>query len=1158
MKAVYAPSKFMFLKEQAMQAKGQTRGAIFLSRRPMRATVALGLLLFIVLAQPGLPQTTPPLKFGENFFVTGDYVVGGVGLRGLGDSTGFATGTINIPDANSVPATGVPAGADVVAAYLYWQTVESDQTISAGENGFFRGYPIEGVPLGNPNAPTSWSSGGCSGSSQGSKTMQVYRADVLSLLPVDSFGNVQPNNSYQVRLADSGSGGGGAPLTLGATLVILYRVVSPDFPLKSVVIYDGAFAPANGSTTMTQTMQGFYQAAASPIAKLTHIVGNGQDNKFQTVSLNGVPLLSPYGSLPSFPGYYNGSWDNPTWIVNNYGPAVSEDASWVAASVVPAASNSGCVSWGTIIFSTTVKDTETGGGDGLLDVWEQNHGYCDAAVNEGVCTTASPSWVALPESDATKKDVFVQMDYTCSVNPDGTCDPANSFLPPSTAQTMVIDAFAGPGPVPRIKLHLFPTNMIPEETCDDLSISPLLCSFPNQPGVVTWKGGFAFLKNQPLDPTDSSCQDPTSPTCARRFQHGKKDSYHYVIAARALGVADWGLIDGSLVSQPSCPLAQACVVVSGNTVTFATSTPHGLVVSNTAGNGRVTVADAITNPDLNGTFYVQSVPLTPCRDVNGVCEPTTFTIQIANAANATYTVSSDPDLGVASGQGGTGSGISELGGGDSLITLGLWNLQDLPADQVVRVQAGTFAHELGHSIALTHGGYFFDPQPPGSYVATIEPNCKPNFRSVMNYLFQVDLLDDGVLDYSRENLNPLDENSLPTGLTPPPFPYSFPNPAMTKWYTPDFPGAGTAATRYCDGTPFPLTTMYRVEGLANSITWSSPQAIPQDINFNGTTDTNLRGYSDWPNVDLRQVGATSSLSTVGAGSLSKGSLSKGSLSKGSLSKGSLSKGSLSKGSLSKGSLSKGTSSGNGELTRHAANSVTRPPKNLTASLTPPPRSIQLNWTAPNFGQIGAYKIYKGVDGSTPALYATVSGNPPPTSYPDPNVTCGPTYTYFVTAVLFGTNQESVPSNSVSLTACVPPYQFTGFYSPMATADPPNTGSYSGTFNKSKSITAKWTLKDSSGNLVTNVNVHTVRAIGPFLPNPDGTCRTTQTLPSTSTLLYSPTGGQKGNTTLRFSSTQFVLNWDTKVTPPSPTHGPCYVLEVGLDSGQVEKTGVKLQ
>src|SRR6516225_1003223 len=144
--------------------------------------------------QPGFSQATPPLSFENNYFVTGDYVVAGVGLRGLGVN-GFATKQFTMPDANSVPSTGVPPGADIVSGFLLWKTVEGSNTSYAGQNGFFRavfaggpatGYPITGIVLGNPNAPVSWSSGGCSGSSNGSKTMRTYRADVRAMLPISN------------------------------------------------------------------------------------------------------------------------------------------------------------------------------------------------------------------------------------------------------------------------------------------------------------------------------------------------------------------------------------------------------------------------------------------------------------------------------------------------------------------------------------------------------------------------------------------------------------------------------------------------------------------------------------------------------------------------------------------------------------------------------------------------------------------------------------------------------------------------------------------------------------------------------------------------------------------------------------------------------------
>src|SRR5260370_38026873 len=73
-------------------------------RRLMPAPIALGLVLVLVfgLAQSGSAQSDGPLSFGNNFFVTGDYVV--AGARGLSvnapAANGFATGTITIPDTN--------------------------------------------------------------------------------------------------------------------------------------------------------------------------------------------------------------------------------------------------------------------------------------------------------------------------------------------------------------------------------------------------------------------------------------------------------------------------------------------------------------------------------------------------------------------------------------------------------------------------------------------------------------------------------------------------------------------------------------------------------------------------------------------------------------------------------------------------------------------------------------------------------------------------------------------------------------------------------------------------------------------------------------------------------------------------------------------------
>jgi hypothetical protein len=71
-------------------------------------------------------------------------------------------------------------------------------------------------------------------------------------------------------------------------------------------------------------------------------------------------------------------------------------------------------------------------------------------------------------------------------------------------------------------------------------------------------------------------------------------------------------------------------------------------------------------------------------------------------------------------------------------------------------------HELGHTLTLAHGGTYYDQ----NNVASYEVNCKPNYLSVMSYLFQTRgfPLASGQLqptiDYSGHMLNPLSETAL--------------------------------------------------------------------------------------------------------------------------------------------------------------------------------------------------------------------------------------------------------------------------------------------------------------------------------------------------------------------------------------------------------------
>jgi hypothetical protein len=85
------------------------------ARRLMHAMVAIGITLTLFsIAPPGsaqnvtTPCTTTSLCLDNVYFITGDYLAGGVGLRGLGVN-GFATSTISILDKVQTQHTGVPS-----------------------------------------------------------------------------------------------------------------------------------------------------------------------------------------------------------------------------------------------------------------------------------------------------------------------------------------------------------------------------------------------------------------------------------------------------------------------------------------------------------------------------------------------------------------------------------------------------------------------------------------------------------------------------------------------------------------------------------------------------------------------------------------------------------------------------------------------------------------------------------------------------------------------------------------------------------------------------------------------------------------------------------------------------------------------------------------
>jgi len=121
------------------------------------------------------------------------------------------------------------------------------------------------------------------------------------------------------------------------------------------------------------------------------------------------------------------------------------------------------------------------------------------------------------------------------------------------------------------------------------------------------------------------------------------------------------------------------------------------------------------------------------------------------------------------------------------------------------------------------------------------------------------------------------------------------------------------------------------------------------------------------------------------------------------------------------------------------------------------------------------------------------------------------------------------------------YLFTGFFSPLVSAGTFSHPSNSGTGNLGHAIPIKWSLQDGAGNFLSNLNTTVLlEAIG----NPS--CSGAPT--GQATLLYSPTVGAKGGSTFRFSTNQFVFNWDTST---GVTSG-CYTIVLQLNDGSALK------
>ena len=279
-------------------------------RRLLVLAMALGLLAMPLASPvsaspppvPGTPGFAPPstapqamtaadaepLQPFRSLTVQGSYVAAGVGMRNRG------YGTITL--------SGIPAGAQVTAAYLFWDVL-ADTASADFAAGTLDSQPITGTLIGSDGNPC-W----------GNTANFAYRADVTSLVAGNGNGayalagfashlidGQDPWNDYDNT----------PPLLEGASLVAVYEDASA--AQTQVLLYDGATGDAR--RILTQTLSGF--TAATPVsARTTFIVADGQAVPQSPPTFDGTPLPAATlnGSDPQAgPAYsLNDLWDTRT------------------------------------------------------------------------------------------------------------------------------------------------------------------------------------------------------------------------------------------------------------------------------------------------------------------------------------------------------------------------------------------------------------------------------------------------------------------------------------------------------------------------------------------------------------------------------------------------------------------------------------------------------------------------------------------------------------------------------------------------------------------------------------------------------------------------------------------------------------------------------
>ena len=360
----------------------------------------------------GVTQTLAPID------VHGGYVAAGTGMRNRGYG--------------SIHLAGIPGGASVVRAYLYWTVTGTSATPGAAfPNGKVDGAPIVGTLVGS-GAGTCWDANHGFG----------YRADVTALVRGNGDYRLSSFRSRDQNGIDPFDFDSSAPMVDGVSLVAVYD--QPNSPHTRVVLADG-YAAISDTATATALSWGFPATDPVPEVRTTYLGGGGQSSGDGGTTFNGFaqPGANWRGDDPqTSPSYSDGSlWDTDTVSV---GRRVRPGATGAFASVLD---QGDCIAWVAQVLSIGFDGAADTDHDGLLDGWEANGSDGDGNGTYDVNIQSMGASVV-------HKDVFVEMD---SMGAESVC-PCHLPLAPDLDR--IVAAFAtspyadNPDGKPGIAIHL--------------------------------------------------------------------------------------------------------------------------------------------------------------------------------------------------------------------------------------------------------------------------------------------------------------------------------------------------------------------------------------------------------------------------------------------------------------------------------------------------------------------------------------------------------------------------------------------------------------------------------------------------------------------------------------------------------------------------------